>query len=205
MASRARRAEIATNPDVRTAGQTRAPVLRRRRLPSAQRNFYSSVMIEAKRNPKWSRWPICDQRHARSSRAFQRQRRRCGQRLSVVFSLGLQLTFFRKKFAVGRVRDPAPRVEETFRWSGGRGLGDWRVTGRCQPGRRSTNRAPGSQSRRNSDFARQTLGAPIEPHLPLRATSNHALDHIGAETPTRRWIDRRTSRLGPAQYELSIC
>jgi len=36
----------------------------------------------------------------------------------VVFSLGLQLTFFWKKFANGRVRDAAPRVEETFRWSG---------------------------------------------------------------------------------------
>jgi hypothetical protein len=73
------------------------------------------------------------------------------------------------------------------RWSGGEARGAGRST-----------------SRRKGDFARESFRAPVEAHLALQLASNHAVHHARAEALTRRWLDRRATRLGPAKDEASV-
>jgi hypothetical protein len=51
----------------------------------------------------------------------------------------------------------------------------------------------GAQLCRKGDFARETISVPVEPHVATLVTSYHRLNHMGAKTLARRWIDRRTS------------
>jgi hypothetical protein len=58
--------------------------------------------------------------------------------------------------------------------------------------------------RRYGDFAHESFGAPLETHFSLQL-ANHAFQHPGAEALTRRRLDERAVRLGPAEDEASLC
>jgi hypothetical protein len=55
-------------------------------------------------------------------------------------------------------------------------------------------------SRGKDHFAHETFSAPIEPHVAPHVALYHRLHHLGTKALARRGIDRRTSRLGPAEH-----
>ena len=59
--------------------------------------------------------------------------------------------------------------------------------------------------RRKDYFARETFSVPVEPHVAPHVASYHGPDYISAKPLARRRIDRRASRLGPAEHKPSVC
>jgi len=97
-----------------------------------------------------------------------------------------------------------PKGNEGDRGCGAKGcVGE--VTARTSARARSEIKVGRLSSHGNADFARKTFSLPVEPHLALHAVSYHGLRHTGAKSPAGRRIDARTSRLGPAEHELSVC